>query len=171
MDSMFYIAAGVALASTVLAITRLNAVHSLLYMIVSLMSISLIFFVLGAPFIAALQTIVYAGAIMVLFIFVIMMLNQGPEAAQQERNWLRPGAWIGPVILSTVLLAELVLIVRGDGSWLPGSRIVEPREVALALYGPYILVVELSSMLLLAGLVGAYHIGRREPDIQEDRRS
>lgn len=171
MNEVFYIAAVVAILATLLAITRMNPVHSLLYMVVSLMSVSVIFFVLGAPYVAALQAIVYAGAIMVLFIFVIMMLNQGPESARQERAWLNPRMWYGPALLSTVLLVELGLILRGDGSWLPGSRAVEPQEVALALYGPYFLVVELGSMLLLAGLVGAYHLGRRPPEPQKENRS
>ena len=80
MTTVFYIAAAVAVFSTLMAITRANAVHALLYMITSLLSASLIFFLLGAPYVAALQAIVYAGAIMVLFVFVIMMLNQGPES-------------------------------------------------------------------------------------------
>jgi len=171
MNATFYIASSVALVSTILAITRLNAVHSLLYMITSLLAGSLIFFVLGAPYIAALQTIVYAGAIMVLFIFVIMMLNQGPETAVQERAWLAPGAWIGPSLLTATLFFQVVLIVRGDGSWLPGTKVVEPKEVSIALFGPYILVIELASMLLLSGLIGAYHLGRREPDRSEEQRS
>lgn len=171
MNDVFYIAAAIAVASTLLAITRLNAVHSLLYMVVSLMSVAIIFFVLGAPYIAALQAIVYAGAIMVLFIFVIMMLNQGPESARQERAWLNPRMWVGPGVLSAALLVELGLILRGDGTWLPGDRIVEPKEVALALYGPYFLVVELGSMLLLAGLVGAYHLGRRPPEPPKETRT
>lgn len=79
MNVVFYVAAAVAVLSTVMVIVRLNAVHSLLYLVVSLVSVSLIFFVLGAPFIAALEVIIYAGAIMVLFVFVIMMLNLGPE--------------------------------------------------------------------------------------------
>ena len=171
MNVVFYIAAGVAILSTLLAITRLNAVHSLLYMVVSLMAVAIIFFVLGAPYIAALQAIVYAGAIMVLFIFVIMMLNQGPESAKQERAWLNPRMWVGPTVLVAVLFVELALILRGDGSSLPGTRVVEPKEVALALYGPYFLVVELGSMLLLAGLVGAYHLGRRPPEPPKEKRS
>ncbi|HRK33979.1 MAG TPA: NADH-quinone oxidoreductase subunit J [Candidatus Hydrogenedentes bacterium] len=161
MTAAFYIAATIAIVGVFLAITRRNAVHSLLYMITSLLAGSIIFYVLGAPYIAALQTIVYAGAIMVLFIFVIMMLNQGPDTAVQERLWLKPKAWIGPSILSAILLAEIIFIVRGDGSWLPGKRVVSSKEVSLALYGPYLLVIELASMLLLAGLIGAYHLGRR----------
>jgi NADH-quinone oxidoreductase subunit J len=164
MNQIFYIAAGIAVVSTLLAITRLNAVHSLLYMVTSLLATALIFFVLGAPYIAALQAIVYAGAIMVLFVFVIMMLNQGPQASQTEKLWLSPRTWVGPSILAGMLLVEMAVLLRGDPNWLPGHRIVEPREVSLALFGPYMLVVELASLLLLAGLIGAYHIGRREPD-------
>ena len=171
MNEVFYIAAGVAILATLLAITRLNAVHSLLYMVVSLMAVAIIFFVLGAPYVAALQAIVYAGAIMVLFIFVIMMLNQGPESAKQERAWVNPRMWIGPGILAAILFVELALSLRADGDWLPGTRIVEAKEVALALYGPYFLVVELGSMLLLAGLVGAYHLGRRPPESPKEERS
>lgn len=171
MNEVFYIAAGIAVISTLLAITRLNAVHSLLYMVVSLMAVATIFFVLGAPYIAALQAIVYAGAIMVLFIFVIMMLNQGPESAKQERAWVNPRMWAGPSVMAAILFVEMAMILRGDGSSLPGTRIVEPKEVALALYGPYFLVVELGSMLLLAGLVGAYHLGRRPPEPYREERS
>ncbi len=163
MTTVFYIAAAVATASTLMAISRSNAVHALIYLIVSLLAGSLIYFALGAPYIAALQAIVYAGAIMVLFVFVIMMLNQGPQAAAQERVWLSARTWIGPSLLAAVLLAEVIWIVRGDVSSIPGNRIVEPQEVSKALYGPYIVVIELASMLLLAGLIGAYHLGRREP--------
>ena len=170
MNALFYIAAAVAVISTLFAITRLNAVHSLLYMVTSLLSGALIFYVLGAPYVAALQTIVYAGAIMVLFVFVIMMLNQGPQAAQTEKLWLSPRTWVGPSILAGILLIEMAVILRGDPSWLPGNRIVEPKEVSLALFGPYVLVIELASLLLLAGLIGAYHIGRREPDHPEPGR-
>ena len=73
-----------------------DAVHALLYLIVSLLAVALVFFTLGAPFVAALEVIVYAGAIMVLFVFVVMMLNLGPSAAEQERRWLAPRTWVGP---------------------------------------------------------------------------
>ena len=75
MNTMLYISGFVAIISTLMVITRKNAVHALLYLIVSLLSVALVFFVLGAPFVAALEVIIYAGAIMVLFVFVIMMLN------------------------------------------------------------------------------------------------
>ena len=77
MDIIFYIAAVIAFIATVGVVTRKNAIHALLYLVVSLLAVSVIFFVLGAPFVAALEVIVYAGAIMVLFVFAIMMLNLG----------------------------------------------------------------------------------------------
>lgn len=164
MTIVFYISAVIAIFATVMAITRFNAVHALLYVIVSLLAIAVIFFTLGAPFIAALEVIVYAGAIMVLFIFVVMMLNLGPKSEQQEREWFSTRAWVGPGILGLLLTIEFIYILAESGLTLAGTAMVEPREVSLALFGPYLLGVELASILLLAGLVGAYHVGRREPE-------
>jgi NADH-quinone oxidoreductase subunit J len=161
MNIVFYIAAAVAIIATVLVITRTNAVHALLYLIVSLLSVALVFYSLGAPFVAALEVIVYAGAIMVLFLFAIMILNLGQQDSEQERRWLQPATWRGPAILATVLAIELVYLFVASGGRLPSSGSVEPRQVGIALFGPYLLGVELASMLLLAGLVGAYHLGRR----------
>jgi NADH-quinone oxidoreductase subunit J len=164
MNAIFFISASIAVASTAMAVSRLNAVHALLYLIVSLLSVALIFFILGAPFAAALEVIIYAGAIMVLFVFVIMMLNLGPPAIETEREWLRPGIWIGPVVLSAVLMAELVFVLTYVSPHPAGVREVGPQAVGISLFGPYLLGVELASMLLLAGLVGAYHLARHEPD-------
>jgi len=162
MSVVFYLAAAVALISTFMVVTGLNAVHALLYLIVSLLSVALIFFILGAHFAAALEVIVYAGAIMVLFVFVIMMLNLGPLMVEQERQWVRPRAWIGPSILTGVLGAEFVWILSRGMSKACGLAEVTPKQVGIALFGPYLLGVEIASMLLLAGLVGAYHLGRRD---------
>ena len=85
MEVAFYIAAIVAIVSTVLTITRLNAVHALLYLIVSLLAVAVVFYAMGAPLVAALEVIIYAGAIMVLFVFVVMMLNLGKRAAISRR--------------------------------------------------------------------------------------
>jgi NADH-quinone oxidoreductase subunit J len=168
MNAVFYIASAVAVVATLLVITRLNAVHALLYLIVSLLSVALIFFTLGAPFVAALEVIVYAGAIMVLFVFAIMMLNLGPQATDQERQWLQPGMWIGPAVLAAILLVEVIYVLaRGAGAAPGAGGAVDPQQVGMALYGPYALGVELASMLLLAGLVGAYHLGRRDPPLGE----
>jgi len=169
MTSVFYISAIVAVLATFMVITRASAVHALLYLIVSLLAVAVAFFCLGAPFIAALEVIIYAGAIMVLFVFVIMMLNLGPHTVRQERAWLAPRTWIGPSILAAVLLAEVVYVVAsgmasGAAPVPPGGRApIEPAEVGRALYGPYVIGVELASLLLLAGLVGACHLGRRLP--------
>ena len=84
MNLVFYLSAAVSVVATLMVITRVNAVHALLYMIVSLLSVALIFFTLGAPFVAALEVIIYAGAIMVLFVFVVMMLNLGPKPATRN---------------------------------------------------------------------------------------
>lgn len=163
MNTIFYVSAVVAVISTMMVITRLNAIHALLYLIISLLSVSVIFFTLGAPFAAALEVIIYAGAIMVLFVFVIMLLNLGPQAAEQERGWLNPGMWIGPGILALTLLGELVyVLIISSSNQLSGTGMISPQEVGSALFGPYLLGVELAAMLLLAGLVGAYHLGRRD---------
>lgn len=164
---LFYLTAAVALFCTVMVITRLNAVHALLYMVMALLALALIFFLLGAPFIAALEVIIYAGAIMVLFVFVIMMLNLGPQSAVQERGWFNLNTWRGLVLIAGILLVELIVALRLG---LPEPLIVSevtPQQVSLSLFGPYLLGVELASMLLLAGLVGAYHLGRREQERPE----
>ncbi len=161
MTAVFYIASAIAVITTLLVITRKEPVHSLLYLVVSLLAVSLVFFVLGAPFMAALEVVVYAGAIMVLFIFVIMVLNLGPEAAAQERRWLDISMWKGPALTALVLLGLLVFVLRGH-AWHPGTKAVAPKEVSMALFGPYLMAVELASILLMAGLVGAYHLGRRD---------
>jgi len=168
MNTTFYLSALVAVVATVMALTRLNAVHALLYLIVSLLAVSLVFFTLGAPFIAALEVIIYAGAIMVLFVFVIMMLNLGHQSTDQEREWLSPTAWRGPAVLAALLIAELIYTFAQGGNPSTGPDAIEPKAVGLALYGPYLLGVELASLLLLAGMVGAYHVGRR--DTPEERK-
>jgi len=157
--TLFYITSAVAVFSTVMMITRFNAVHGLLYLILSLLAIGVLFFLLGAHFAAVLEVIIYAGAIMVLFVFVIMMLNQGQKTIEQERVWLQPGTWVGPSLLAVILFVEMVIIV-GYGGGAATGNVVNAKQVGIALYGPYLLAVELASMLLLAGLVGAYHFGK-----------
>lgn len=161
MNVVFYLSAVVAVVSTILVITRLNAVHALLFLIVSLLSVALIFYSLGAPYVAALEVIIYAGAIMVLFVFVVMMLNLGPRATEQENQWLRPDMWIGPTILILILIGELIYVFALGANLVPTGGLVEPKQVGMTLFGPYLLGVELASMLLLAGLVGAYHLSQR----------
>ncbi len=161
MNTVFYISAIIAVATAFIAVTRASAVHALLNFVVSLLAVSVVFFTLGAPFAAAMEVIIYAGAIMVLFVFVMMMLNLGPQAAAQERLWLTRGAWIGAAVPCLVLLAELIyLLARPHGRFAAGE--VGPQAVGAALFGPYLLAVELAGFVLLTGIVAAHHLGRRE---------
>ena len=162
MTTLFYLAGTVAVVATLLVITRAHAVHALLYLIVSLLAVAVVFFTLGAPFVAALEVIIYAGAIMVLFVFALMILNLGPAAGRQEREWLRLDAWFGPAALTAVLLTDLVTVLRSGASLPLQAAVVGPEVVGRALFGPYAVGVELASLLLLAGLVAAYHLGRKE---------
>jgi NADH-quinone oxidoreductase subunit J len=157
---LFYMAAAVALGATVAALSRSNAAHALIYLIVSLLAVAVIFFLLGAPFAAALEIVIYAGAIMVLFVFVIMMLNLGEAGQQRERERLSPGVWIVPALLAAVLLAEMITVLTVLDAPATGS-LITAKQVGIELFGPYVLAVEIASMLLMAGLVGAYHVGRR----------
>jgi NADH-quinone oxidoreductase subunit J len=150
----------IAILATVMVITRLNAVHALLYLIVSLLSVAVVFYTLGAPFIAALEVIIYAGAVMVLFVFVVMMLNLGTRTIAMERSWLNPAMWTGPCILAVILIAEVTYLLSQAGSAPQGAVSVEPKQVGMALFGPYLIGVELASMLLLGAVVGAYHLAR-----------
>lgn len=165
MNLAFYVAAFIAILSTVMLITRYNMIHALLYLVVSFLSVAVIFFLLGAPFVAALEVIVYAGAIVVLIIFVIMMLNLKEEAVQQEKEWLPASLFIGPAILATILLVEIIFITLSVTQPRMGAAIVDARDVGQSLYGPYIIGVELSGILLMAGIVGAYHLGRQKKKI------
>ena len=90
MIVLFYLAASIAVISTIAVVLQTNIVHALIYLILSLLSVAVIFYVLGAPFAAMLEAIVYAGAIMVLFLFVIMMLNLGDAGDARELQSLSP---------------------------------------------------------------------------------
>ncbi|CAL1239819.1 NADH-quinone oxidoreductase subunit J [Candidatus Methylocalor cossyra] len=161
LQVLFYSAAAVAVVATLRVVTSANAVHALLYLILSLLASAVVFYLLGAYFAALLEIIIYAGAIMVLFLFVVMMLNLGTETLEQERRWLEPSVWRWPTALATVLLIEFLYVFLG-GAAHPSGHIVSAKEVGIALFGPYVLAVELASVLLLAGLVGAYHLARPE---------
>jgi NADH-quinone oxidoreductase subunit J len=146
MNATFEISAIVAVLATLMMITRLSAVHALLYLIVSLLAAALVFFVLGAPFAAALE--------------VIMMLNIGEAAAAFERSVLKPSTWIGPSILALLLAIELGALAATGGLAHAAGSVVGARAVGVALFGPYMLAVEIASFLLLGGLVAAFHLGR-----------
>ena len=125
MTWLFYIAAVVAVIATILVITRHNLVHALLYLVVSLFAVAVVFYTLGAPFVAALEVIVYAGAIMMLFLFAVMLLNlRADEAARVPARY-----WAGPGILAAVLLVELIYGVgAADHTLQHGRRRAAGRE-------------------------------------------
>jgi len=159
-NALFYVAGAVAVAAALLVVTSANASHALLHMLVSILAIAVVFFALGAPFAAVLHVVVYAGAIMVLFLFVVMMLAMGREAVARERRMMPARAWLLPAALAAVLAIELGRVLIGEGAPIAGVD-VGPRDVSLALYGPYLLMVELAAFLMLAATVAAYHLAQR----------
>jgi NADH-quinone oxidoreductase subunit J len=165
MNVFFYIAAVAAIVSTIMAISGRNAIHSLLYLILSLLAISVIFYLLNAPFIAALEVIIYAGAIMVLFIFVTMMLNIGLER-ETEKKWLKPRMWIIPSILAAVLLINLILALNSVKTIIPDNEAILPKQVGISLFSTYLLGVEIAAILLMAGVIGAYHLGSQKKKVK-----
>ena len=162
---IFYIASIVAVIATILVITQHNLVHALLYLVVSFLAVAMVFYVLGAPFIAALEVIIYAGAIIVLLIFVIMMLNLRQESVAQEKQWLNSKIIIGPVVLAIILGAELLYMLSFEPTSGLQGNVIGAKAVGLSLYGPYVIGVELSGILLMAGIVGAYHLGRQKKKV------
>ena len=169
MVTLFYLAGMVAVIATLLAITQRHAVHALLYLVVSLLAVAVVFYVLGAVFVAALEVMIYAGAIMVLFVFVVMMLNVSAHAMEVEREWLRPRNWFGPSMLALLLLGELVYCIVASGNPPSQANAVGPKQVGVTLFKTYWIGVELVSLLLTAGLVGACHLGHRAVSREEER--
>ena len=165
MNVFFYIAAIVAIISTIMAISGRNAIHSLLFLILSLLAIYVIFYLLSAPFIAALEVIIYAGAIMVLFIFVTMMLNIGLER-ETEKKWLRPRMWIIPSVLSAILLVDLILAIKSVPAIPSIKDTIMPKQVGISLFSTYLLAVEIAAILLMAGVIGAYHLGSQKKKVK-----
>jgi NADH-quinone oxidoreductase subunit J len=159
MATLFYVSSVVALVAAALAVGRRNPFHGLLYVVASLLAVAVIFFSLGAPFAAALEIIVYAGAIIVLFVFVVMMLNLRSSEDRPAYALMSPAMWVGPGALALVLLVELAVVLAGGGTATAADGAVGPKEVSAALFGSYALGVELASFLLLAGLVGAAYLG------------
>ena len=170
----FYLLAIVAILASLRVITRTNPVHALLNMIVTLLALSGIFFALGAPFAGALEIIVYAGAIMVLFVFVVMMLNLGTQSTLEEESWLSSSAWAVPAGLAFIVgltLFSLIGMKHGFEGMMPAFIGVEPvtaKMIGAKLFTEYLLLVEIAGFLLLAGLVAAYHLAKSALDDEND---
>ena len=173
LDTIFIITATIILISAFLTITAHNVVHALLYLVVTMLAISLVFFILGASFAAALQIIVYAGAIMVLFIFVTMMLHQGEKSLAKERHLFHFTSSITALFLSSLLFCELIFILFLAPADTASSMVttqpspfITVKQIGVQLYGPYSLLVVISALMLLSALITAIHISKSSTTIE-----
>ncbi len=152
MNPLFYTTAAIGLAAALLAITRREALHGILYLIVVLIAMAILFFSLGAPFVAALEIIVYAGAIIVLFLFVVMMIN--PPAS--SRGAILRG-WFPPLLLTGILALQFATLLRANTQDL-APQTVGVDALSQAVFGEYVYTLHLVAVFLLVGLVGAFHL-------------
>jgi NADH-quinone oxidoreductase subunit J len=157
LAGIFYLLAALIVVATAMAITRRQPVHAVLYLIVAFLGTAALFFLLGAPLLAAFMVIVYAGAIMVLVLFVIMLFQRSPREIGLVPEW-------GPAtLLGIIFLAVAVAMVFKD----PGSGIVlqsavaKPKDFGRFLFDKYWLAVEIVSILLLVALVAIIQLGKR----------
>jgi len=159
---IFYLLATVTVAATLLCITRTNPVHAVVYLVQGFLSLALIFYLLGAPLVAAWEMIIYAGAIMVLFLFIIMMLELAPGGKPQVIDRQR---WIPVLLLSLVTLGCTVLLILLDPPAAAGGSTyyATPRDFGTVLFDRYALAVQVVSFQLLFAAVGAYYVGKGEP--------
>ena len=158
---MFYVLGAVIVSATGLAITRRNVMHAIVYLVLSFFGSALLLYLLGAPFLAVLELVIYAGAIMVLFLFIVMML----EIKAEEKPlgaYLRQ--WLPALLLSGASLCIMFLLIwlePGGQGPLPLST-VAPLAFGRFLYQKYWLGVEIASFLLFVALVGALYLGRSD---------
>jgi NADH-quinone oxidoreductase subunit J len=171
---IFYVLSGLAVGASALVIGQRNPMYSVLLLIVSFAALAGLYIGLDAPFVAMAQMIIYAGAIMVLFLFVVMLLNAPQEdAAEWDRTHplRRPGiARIG-ILLAVVLVAQLawalskVAALEGPvGARADGAVISSVRELGRVLFTDYAFAFEATSVLILVAMVGAVVLARREGD-------
>ena len=152
-------AALLALASAGLAVTRASVVHALLLLIAALLCLAAAFLALAAGFAAAIQILIYAGAITAVFVFVVMSVDSGDGTLARERREL-VAAWRWPAIVLALALVPLVAgLIFSEAS--PGAPAPVPlRELGMLLFGPWAVTVELVSLMLLAAVIGVRHLGR-----------
>jgi NADH-quinone oxidoreductase subunit J len=160
---IFFYFAAVIIISAVLTVTRRNPIHSVMFMLLLFFHIAGVFVLLNAEFLAAVQLIVYAGAILILYLFVVMLLNVDREtqAARANRFW----PWL--VGFGLVIIAEIALLVlrgsfpadRGQAVKNAGAGV---RELGVELYTNYLVPFEIASVILLVGLVGAVMLAKKQ---------
>ncbi len=155
---IFYIFAAVIVISTAMAVTRKNLVHAVIYLIVSFFGSAGLFYLLGAPLLAALEIIIYAGAIMILFLFIVMML----KVEETGNRVFAAKQWIPAAVLSVVvfaLMAYLSFAVPG-GQTQMRAAVAEPAAFGTYLFQHHWLSIEIVSLLLLVAAIGALYLGR-----------
>lgn len=155
---LFYVLGAVILAATAMALTRRTLMHGVIYLVNAFVATGLLFYLLGAPLLAAFEVIIYAGAIMVLFLFIVMFMQ--PKDGAQEG--LSPHQWIFPAVLAvSIVISGAALILSGPGAGKPmAMATASPRELGRFVFDRYWLAVEVVSFLLFIGLAGAYYLGR-----------
>jgi NADH-quinone oxidoreductase subunit J len=156
---LFYLIAALMLCATVAAITRRNMVYAVIYLVLSFFGTAMLFYLFGAPFLAALEVIIYAGAIMVLFLFIIMMIH-----IEEKPGTFFPGRQLLPALaLSGLYLAAFVILVGTDeGGWRPlAVAQALPREFGVYLFKNHWLSIEIASTLLLVALIAALILGQK----------
>jgi NADH-quinone oxidoreductase subunit J len=158
-SALFYILGAVAVVATLLCVTRRHAVHAIVYLVNALFALALMFYLLGAPLVAAWEVIIYAGAIMVLFLFIVMMFELDPARPGLPRPAMR--RW-PVVVLSGALLACTLWLALADplGQRELALYHASPRAFGALMFSEYALGVEVASLLLLFAAVGAYSVGR-----------
>ena len=158
----FFVIAAIAVGSALGLVLRPNAIHGALFLVVNLGSVAALYLTLGAEFLAAAQVIVYAGAIMVLFVFAIMVLIPGKEESGPDA---KRGTRIVAVPVGALLLLLLVFVVIGRWNVPPGPAGPSGSAGAIGrlLFTNYLLPFELTSVLLLAAMVGVLLLARRRP--------
>jgi NADH-quinone oxidoreductase subunit J len=166
--TMFYLFAVIAVSASLLVIAQRNPIHSVLLLIVSFGALSGLYVLLDAPFIAIIQIIIYAGAIMVLFLFVVMLLNAGHEETEYDERThplLREGPMRLGAVLAVTFAIELVwALTRGGGESgrFPGAAVSSVGALGRVLFTDYAFPFEVTSVLILVAMVGAVVLARRD---------
>jgi NADH-quinone oxidoreductase subunit J len=165
MSILFYVFAGIAIIAALNMVLQRTPVYSALSLIVVLCAMAVIYLLLGAEFMAVIQVIVYAGAIMVLFVFVIMLLNAGHEAPSHKSKIAR---WLGFPLIGAIL-AILLMVIRyefpANMGALPPAVDGSPAAIGYLLFKSphnYVLPFEVTSILILVAVLGAVVLAKKE---------
>ena len=158
---LFYLLSFLAIMFGLMVVLSKNPVHSVLYLVLTFFTIAGHYVLLNAQFLAAVHIIVYAGAIMVLFLFVIMLLNLNKETEPHKSIWLKASAAVASGSLLVVLVGSLkgAATLQSATTFNPNIGLIE--NLGTTLFKDFLLPFEVSSILLLAAMVGAVMLGKK----------